>query len=142
MGFKGIVVSDALNMKSVSDLFPEPGQLEWEAFNAGNDLLCFSENVEEGIEMILKKGSEQMILESVEKLIQFKEKLGIDAGHLPKEIEFDWSGHDVSMTSSPSTISQIFPGKNPGEFFLLQIPVLRRFQFFSQRKIPFFYRTR
>lgn len=95
MGFKGIVVSDALNMKSVSDLFPEPGQLEWEAFDAGNDLLCFSENVKEGIEMILKLGSEEKILESFQKVTHLKEKLGIFSDHLPKEIGFDWSGHQA-----------------------------------------------
>lgn len=92
MGFKGIVVSDALNMKSVSDLFPEPGQLEYEAFIAGNDLLCFSENVKEGIELILKFGQEEKILESFQKITKLKEKLGILSDHLPKQEEFDWSG--------------------------------------------------
>jgi hypothetical protein len=28
--------------------------LEWEAFNAGNDVLCFAENVPDGIQEILK----------------------------------------------------------------------------------------
>lgn len=93
MGFKGIVVSDALNMKSVSDLFPEPGRLEWEAFKAGNDLLCFSENVAAGIEMILRNGSEEMIGESFQKVNKFKERLGIFGDHLPKESGFDWSRH-------------------------------------------------
>jgi beta-N-acetylhexosaminidase len=90
MGFNGIVVSDALNMKSVSDLFPKPGQLEWEAFNAGNDLLCFSENVEEGIEFILKNGSEEQVEESFQKVTQLKEKLGILSDPHPKETRFDW----------------------------------------------------
>lgn len=53
MGFQGVVVSDALNMHSVSRLFPEKGRLEWEAFNAGNEVLCFAEHVEEGISSIL-----------------------------------------------------------------------------------------
>lgn len=54
MGFQGVVVSDALNMHSVSRLFPEKGRLEWEAFNAGNEVLCFAEDVEEGISTILE----------------------------------------------------------------------------------------
>jgi beta-glucosidase-like glycosyl hydrolase len=93
MGFKGIVVSDALNMKSVSDLFPEPGQLEWEAFHAGNDLLCFSENVGEGIEKIMKLGSEEKIEESFQKVNKLKERLSIFSDQLPKEAEFGWSKH-------------------------------------------------
>jgi hypothetical protein len=32
-------------MHSVSKLYETKGQLEWEAFNAGNDVLCFAENV-------------------------------------------------------------------------------------------------
>jgi beta-glucosidase-like glycosyl hydrolase len=45
-----IDVSDALNMHSVSKLYERKGQLEWEAFNAGNDVLCFAENIPEGIQ--------------------------------------------------------------------------------------------
>jgi beta-glucosidase-like glycosyl hydrolase len=117
MGFQGIVVSDALNMKSVSDLFPKPGQLEWEAFNAGNDLLCFSENVEEGIEMILKLGSERKIEESFEKVIKLKEKLGILSDHLPQESGFDWSGHDgFNNKLSLYYITDIFGQKSGGIF--------------------------
>ena len=93
MGFKGIVVSDALNMKSVSDLFPEPGQLEWEAFDAGNDLLCFSENVEEGIDMILKLGSKEKIEESFQKVSSLKEKLGLYTTSHTEEVGFYWSNH-------------------------------------------------
>ena len=50
MGFQGLVISDALNMKAVANLYPEPGELEWQAFHAGNDILCFSDHVKEGIE--------------------------------------------------------------------------------------------
>lgn len=116
MGFKGIVVSDALNMKSVSDLFPEPGRLEWEAFDAGNDLLCFSENVKEGIEMILKNGSEEKILESFGKVIKLKEKLGIISIHL-LENGFDWSGHDtLNDKLSLHYIADISVQKSKGVF--------------------------
>jgi beta-glucosidase-like glycosyl hydrolase len=48
------MISDALNMHSVSKLYERKGQLEWEAFNAGNDVLCFAENIPEGIQEILK----------------------------------------------------------------------------------------
>jgi hypothetical protein len=37
----------------VSKLFETRGQLEWEAFNAGNDVLCFAENIPQGIAAIV-----------------------------------------------------------------------------------------
>jgi beta-glucosidase-like glycosyl hydrolase len=75
MGFDGLVISDALNMKSVAGLFQEKGQLEWEAFNAGNDILCFSEHIPEGIAYILQHASEEQILNSYDKIALLKEKL-------------------------------------------------------------------
>ncbi|MFC7670024.1 glycoside hydrolase family 3 N-terminal domain-containing protein [Hymenobacter humi] len=44
MGFKGLVFTDALNMKSVSKLYKD-GELDALALAAGNDMLLFSENV-------------------------------------------------------------------------------------------------
>ncbi len=44
MGFKGLVFTDALNMKSVSKLYKD-GELDALALAAGNDVLLFSENV-------------------------------------------------------------------------------------------------
>lgn len=51
MGFKGLVFTDALNMKGVS-AFNEPGTLDLKALLAGNDILLFSENVTKAIEEI------------------------------------------------------------------------------------------
>ncbi len=44
MGFKGIIITDALNMKGVADLYP-PGEVAAKALLAGNDILLFVENV-------------------------------------------------------------------------------------------------
>ena len=44
MGFKGLVFTDALNMKSVSKLY-DNGELDAMALAAGNDVLLFSEDV-------------------------------------------------------------------------------------------------
>jgi len=44
MGFKGLVFTDALNMKSVSKLYKD-GELDAMALAAGNDMLLFSEDV-------------------------------------------------------------------------------------------------
>nr|WP_029268537.1 glycoside hydrolase family 3 N-terminal domain-containing protein [Flavobacterium sp. KJJ] len=77
LGYDGLVISDALNMHSVSKLYETKGDLEWEAFNAGNDVLCFAENVPEGIEAILKKASPERIEESFNRIMKAKEKVGI-----------------------------------------------------------------
>ena len=53
LGFKGLIFTDALNMKGVSTLY-KPGVVDVKALLAGNDVLLFSENVELGIEEINK----------------------------------------------------------------------------------------
>lgn len=77
LGYDGLVISDALNMHSVSKLYDVKGQLEWEAFNAGNDVLCFAENVPEGIQAIIEKASPARIEESFNRIWKCKEKAGI-----------------------------------------------------------------
>lgn len=44
LGFKGLVFTDALNMKGVSSFFA-PGEVDARALIAGNDMLLFTENV-------------------------------------------------------------------------------------------------
>ncbi len=74
LGFNGVVISDALNMHSVSKLYQEKGLLEWKAFDAGNDILCFAENVEEGIRMIEKNASDRQIEDSFNRVWRMKQK--------------------------------------------------------------------
>jgi beta-glucosidase-like glycosyl hydrolase len=74
LGFDGVVISDALNMHAVSQRYPEKGKLEATAFNAGMDMLCFSENVPEGIEAILNTATEAEIEQSFKRIWQLKEK--------------------------------------------------------------------
>jgi beta-glucosidase-like glycosyl hydrolase len=82
LGYDGLVISDALNMHSVSKLYNIKGQLEWEAFNAGNDVLCFAENVPEGIQEILKNATPERIETSFNRLLKCKQKVGILNGKL------------------------------------------------------------
>jgi beta-N-acetylhexosaminidase len=77
LGYDGLVISDALNMHSVSKLYDIKGQLEWEAFNAGNDVLCFAENVPEGIQEILKNASPERIEASYNRIMKCKQKAGL-----------------------------------------------------------------
>ena len=83
LGYDGLVISDALNMHSVSKLYDIKGQLEWEAFNAGNDVLCFAENVPEGIQTILENASAERIEESFNRILKCKEKAGIITKNQP-----------------------------------------------------------
>ena len=73
LGFEGVVISDALNMHSVSTLYPEKGVLEWKAFDAGNDILCFAEHVAEGIRAIEKNATDEQIEESFARIQKLKE---------------------------------------------------------------------
>ncbi|NNE77739.1 MAG: glycoside hydrolase family 3 protein [Pricia sp.] len=74
MGFTGVVISDALNMHAVSKNYAEKGELEWLAFDAGNDVLCFAINVKEGIDRILKNASKKQIEESFQRVWKLKER--------------------------------------------------------------------
>lgn len=74
LAFKNVVISDALNMKSVSKMYPIKGELEWVAFDAGNDILCFAENTTEGISTILEKATTAQIELSFKRIWNLKEK--------------------------------------------------------------------
>ena len=51
LGFKGLIFTDALNMKAVTSMYP-PGTIEIKAIEAGNDVLLFSENIKLAIDSI------------------------------------------------------------------------------------------
>lgn len=93
LGYDGLVISDALNMHSVSKLYEKKGQLEWEAFNAGNDVLCFAENVPEGIQEILKNATSERIEASFNRLWKCKQKAGItdEKANLPNLSQSDFN---------------------------------------------------
>ena len=54
LGFKGIVFTDALNMKGVAKYY-EPGEIDARALIAGNDMLLFSQDVPSGMKKILAR---------------------------------------------------------------------------------------
>jgi beta-N-acetylhexosaminidase len=53
LGFKGLVVSDAMEMRAVTKYY-QPGEAELKAFLAGNDIIELSENTDKAILMIKK----------------------------------------------------------------------------------------
>jgi len=54
LGFKGLVITDALNMKGVSDFY-KPGEVEVAALLAGNDILLMPSDVHRAISEIKKE---------------------------------------------------------------------------------------
>ena len=81
MGFKGLVISDALNMKGVAD-YAEDGETEVTAFLAGMDILLMPKNARASREALLKaykrgKISERRLAYSVKKILLAKYKAGL-----------------------------------------------------------------
>ena len=80
MGFKGLVFTDALNMKGVAD-FKNPADIALGALEAGNDVLLIPEDVPATIQRLVwaynnQKLSEQRLSHSVKKILKAKYLLG------------------------------------------------------------------
>jgi len=60
LGFKGLIFTDALNMKGVSKFY-QPGEVELKAFLAGNDVMEFAEDVPKAMELIRKAVNDGII---------------------------------------------------------------------------------
>ena len=83
MGFKGLIFTDALNMKGVCKN-AKPGEVEYKALKAGNDVLLFSENVQIAIQKI-KEGMSKGDIDSNEvfahcrKILMAKKWMNLDS---------------------------------------------------------------
>ena len=82
MGFKGLVFTDALDMKGVAKYY-QPGELDLKAFTAGNNVLLFSQDVPVAIAKIraaIDSGMvrEQLLEESVKKILTAKYEAGLN----------------------------------------------------------------
>ncbi|MEA5428367.1 glycoside hydrolase family 3 N-terminal domain-containing protein [Arcicella lustrica] len=84
MGFKGLVITDALNMKGVrSGKGVSSGEIDLQAFIAGNDILLYSENIPEGINKIKDAIQSGVILQTeidnrVKKILHAKYWVGLN----------------------------------------------------------------
>lgn len=81
LGFDGLVFTDALNMQGVAKDY-KPGEVDLEAFLAGNDVLLFSQDVAEAKRQItkaLEKGliTQKQIDHRVGKILRAKHRLGL-----------------------------------------------------------------
>lgn len=90
LDFRGIVITDAMNMKGVTK-GKEPGVVDEEALVAGNDLLEFTEDVPRAISEVrkaVKNGliSQQQIDNRLRKVLALKQWVGLDK-YEPTSIE-------------------------------------------------------
>ncbi len=81
LGFNGLIVTDALNMKGASD-YTELDNIDLAAFVAGNDVLLISNNIPLGIDKIKQAvlNTPQLNIrleESVKKILKAKYKVGL-----------------------------------------------------------------
>ncbi|MEO5642730.1 MAG: glycoside hydrolase family 3 N-terminal domain-containing protein [Bacteroidia bacterium] len=88
LGFKGLIFTDALNMKGVSS-FNEQGEVDVKALLAGNDVLLFSGDVPKALSMIkasIAKGeiTQDEIDARCRKILMAKQWCGLDKKKLVK----------------------------------------------------------
>ncbi|WP_367769294.1 glycoside hydrolase family 3 N-terminal domain-containing protein [Flavobacterium sp. WC2421] len=89
LGFKGLIFTDALNMKAVSN-YKKPGEVDLDAFLAGNDILLFPEDVPVALETLKKAYQDSLFTAerldfSVKKILKFKYLAGLNS-YKPIEI--------------------------------------------------------
>ena len=91
MQFNGLVISDGLNMNALSD-YGNPGQIELNAFLAGNDILLCPDNISESITLIKQEIRRNPLLindlnESCRKILMIKKWAGAFDDRTQKELE-------------------------------------------------------
>ncbi|APU70029.1 glycoside hydrolase family 3 N-terminal domain-containing protein [Christiangramia flava] len=98
MGFQGLIFTDALGMKGVSR-DNKPGEVDLNAFLAGNDVLLMSEDIAKSSANLVEAYNNGIITEdrlalSVKKILRAKFKVGLQ--HF-KPIETESLVHDLNM---------------------------------------------
>src|SRR5580692_1193236 len=88
MGFKGIVVTDALDMAGLTHIYAKDiGRAAVESFKAGNDMLVIPANLDASYRSMLQavhsgEISRQRLDQSVRKILQLKASLGLNKARL------------------------------------------------------------
>ena len=127
-GYDGLLISDALNMKSVSDQFPEKGSLEEAAFAAGCDVLCFSDHPKEAVVQIEKMVDSARINESFNRIWELKQKafesaLSSFAPPLKKqELLSQLAQQSLTLYHGDATALEAFKQKEPTAYFFGEQP--------------------
>jgi beta-N-acetylhexosaminidase len=108
LGFKGLVVSDAMEMKGVVKFFKE-GEADVMAIEAGNDILELSENSDRGIKLVRKavrqgRISKAQIDSSVKKILLAKYYAGLSK---PQDINPNNVSADINRPESNALVQQL-----------------------------------
>ena len=82
LGFNGLVITDAMNMKGVTDYYPA-GEADLRALEAGNDIILFPQDVPQAINKIeaaVESGriSQKLIDRHCKRILQAKAWVGLD----------------------------------------------------------------
>lgn len=82
LGYRGLVFTDALNMKGVSSYY-KPGEVDLKALLAGNDVLLFAEDIPEAIKKIKEAVDSNLISQEeidsrCRKILSVKQWAGLD----------------------------------------------------------------
>ncbi|MCT4636452.1 MAG: serine hydrolase [Bacteroidales bacterium] len=121
LNFKGLIFTDALNMKGVSS-YHKPGGLEVMALQAGNDVLLFPEDVPRALNAIKsalkrKKLSKSDVFRKVKKILLAKYNTGNTER---KTIEINSLDKDLNKPEYTALISELYENavtvlKNSGD---------------------------
>jgi beta-N-acetylhexosaminidase len=108
LGFKGIIISDAMEMKGVVKFF-KGGEADVMGIEAGNDILELSEDTRRGIKLVRKalnsgRISMERIDESVRKILAAKYYAGL---HQPQEVNLTNVAADVNRPESLALVEQL-----------------------------------
>lgn len=108
LGFKGLIVSDAMGMKGVVKYFPD-GEADVRAFIAGNDVLELSENSARAVKKIKKairkgKVSEQELDDKVKKVLAAKYWSGLN--HY-QPVQLDHLSEDLNRRAATALVQQL-----------------------------------
>lgn len=108
LGFKGIVISDAMEMKGVVKHFPN-GEADVMGIIAGNDILELSENSDRAVRLVrraMRQGriSEERINESVRKILTAKYWAGLN---VPDTINERNINNEVNRPESIRLVQQL-----------------------------------
>lgn len=109
MNFKGLVITDALNMAGVSNQYA-PGIVDLMAFEAGNDILLFSQDVKTAKSKIIEKIQsgeidESRLEESVKKILMAKYLVGLNQ---PKTLDSKNVMKDLNKVQYAQTSYQLY----------------------------------
>ena len=109
MNFKGLVFTDALNMKGLTNN-TEPGDAELRAFLAGNDMLLMPEEVEVASEVLVNAFKNEIIsparlAHSVKKILQAKYKAGL---HQQKVVQENFLSEELNTVRDQVLLEELF----------------------------------